>query len=914
MYLSHSGPATAHDHSFAVSGFIGQISAEHLNLVQHSVPTEPATWPHQVGYLPRRAQSFQHRTEVDRLRAAVDEESTAGLSQVLHGMGGVGKTQLAADYAHVAWQDGGLDVLVWVTARSRTDIIARYAQAGAELCGIDPGDPHRAAEQFLAWLTPKAGAKPCRWLIVLDDVTDPDDLTCLWPPDSPHGCTLITTRCRDAALFGPGRRRFSVGPFSPEEADAYLTSSLTAHGRTEPAERLTALAEELGRHPLALSQAVAYVVDAGSSTAVYLALLADRMIRLKDIAPDRLPDDQIIPLAAAWSLSVDRAAALGPPGLVRPMLQLAAVLDPNGIPVCVLTSPPACTFLVAPARNKWPRWLRRRHVRHASSKDAMAALRALHRLHLIDHDRDAPHQPVHIHQLIQRVTCDEAPPERSDVVARAAADALLAAWPESIRDANLAQALRANAQIVMGQAGDALYRPSPHYLLHRLGQSLGDSGQVNAATLYFHDLRDKFAYLFELDHVDAISAWRSYACWRGEAGDPAGAAAVLTELLGHAVHRFGPDHPNTLAIRSSVADWQGKAGDPAAAAAAYPDLIEHTLRELGPDHPNTLAIRSNHAYWVGKAGDPAAAAAAYADLIEHTLRELGPDHPNTLAIRSNHANWLGKAGDPAAAAAAHAGLLEHVVRELGSDHPQTLTVLHGFAHWQGQTGDAAGAAAAYADLLEKAVLVLGHHHRTTFLAQHVLRREKANGSASALVRDDAAQLHVNGPDAHVAISREQVEFWTRIQGPDGPNTLTARNNLGYFQGQAGNPGAAAATFANLVEDLTRKFGPEDSKIITDLSNLAHWRARAGDAPGAAAAYGQLLRVRRQHEGDDDPQTLAAWGSFAHWQGEAGNSAAAAAAFADLLEHMKRVLGRDHSHLDVIRHNLTHWEDVGRGMA
>ncbi|MFM9458155.1 NB-ARC domain-containing protein [Streptomyces europaeiscabiei] len=863
-----------------------------------------------MGYLPRRAQSFQHRAEVDRLRAAVDDAGTAVLSQVLEGMGGVGKTQLASDYAHVAWQDGSLDVLVWVTASSRADVIARYAQAGTELCGVDPSDPDRAAEQFLAWLTPKAGARPCRWLIVLDDVTDPGHLTGLWPPDSPLGRTLVTTRCRDAALFGAGRRRVSVGPYSPAEATDYLTSSLTAHGRAEPTEHLATLAEELGHLPLALSQAVAYLIDAGESTTAYRALLADRTTRLKDIAPERLPDDQITPLAAAWSLSVDRAAALGPAGLVRPMLQLAAMLDPNGIPACVLTSPPACAFLVAPAGNK-RRWWRRR-VHHASSKAAVTALRALHRLNLVDHDRNVPHQPVRVHQLIQRVTCEEVLPERRDVVARAAADALVAAWPESARDASLAQELRANAQVLIGQAGDALYRPCAHRLLHRLGQSLGDSGQVNAATLYFHDLRDRTAHFFGLDHFDTFAAWGSYAHWRGKAEDPAGAAAVLTELLEHAVQSLGPGHPNTLVIRSKVADWQGEAEDPAAAAAAYAGLIEHMLRELGPNHPNTLNTRANHAYWLGRARDPAAAAAAYAGLVEHMLRELGPSHPSTLAARQNHAYWLGKAGDPAAATA-YASLLEHSVREVGPDHPQTLMVLNGFAHWRGKTGDAAGAAAAYADLLEKAARVLGYHHRTT-LAAHgnlVLWREKAGEPASALERDCAARLYVSDPDAHVAISREKVDFWMRIQGPDGPNALTARNNLGYFQGLAGNPAGAAATFADLVDDLVRKFGPNDSRVLTDLSNLAHWRARAEDAAGAAAAYEQLLRARRHHLGDDNLQTLAAWGSFAHWQGEAGNPAAAAAAFADLLEHMKRVLGRDHAHLDVIRHNLSHWENVDR---
>ncbi|MEU5757018.1 NB-ARC domain-containing protein [Streptomyces sp. NPDC047829] len=132
-------------------------------------------------------------------------------------MGGVGKTQLAADYARAAWNEGSLDVLVWASASAQSPVVSAYAQAGVELCRADPEDPEQAAKQFLAWLAPKPGHRPCRWLIVLDDVSDPNDLIVhpdepgnrysLWPPANPHGRTLLTTRRRDAALFGARRRR-----------------------------------------------------------------------------------------------------------------------------------------------------------------------------------------------------------------------------------------------------------------------------------------------------------------------------------------------------------------------------------------------------------------------------------------------------------------------------------------------------------------------------------------------------------------------------------------------------------------------------------------------------------------------------------------------------------------------------------
>lgn len=173
-------------------------------------PQEPAGWPYLVRPIPPLAECFQYRAEADRLRTAVHGGGTAVLSQVLTGMGGVGRTQLAADYAHTARRDGTVDVLVWVSAATRSAVVNAYAQAGVELFRADPHDPDRAAISFLAWLEPKPGKRPCRWLVVLDDVDDPADVRGLWPPAGHLGRTLVTTRRRDAALTGAGRRLIEV--------------------------------------------------------------------------------------------------------------------------------------------------------------------------------------------------------------------------------------------------------------------------------------------------------------------------------------------------------------------------------------------------------------------------------------------------------------------------------------------------------------------------------------------------------------------------------------------------------------------------------------------------------------------------------------------------------------------------------
>lgn len=228
-----------------------------------------------------------------------------------------------------------------------------------------------------------------------------------------------------------------------------------------------------------------------------------------------------------------------------------------------------------------------------AAEGARAALSALRRLSLIEHTPNTPATAVHSHQLVQRAVRDTLEPDQHQQLARAAAYALLDAWPDIERDTALAAALRANATAIADTAGDALFRPDTHLVLYRAGRSLGEAGQVTAARDHFHHL-----------------------------------TSTTTRHL-------GPDHPDTLTTRHDLALWRGKAGDAAGAAMAFAELLDDRLRVLGEDHYDILGTRHNLAYWRGEAGEPAGAATAFADLLDDYLRVLGPDHHDTLTTRHN---------------------------------------------------------------------------------------------------------------------------------------------------------------------------------------------------------------------------------------------------------------------------------------
>ncbi|MFJ1961849.1 FxSxx-COOH system tetratricopeptide repeat protein [Streptomyces massasporeus] len=930
--LSHTGNATATNGATAISGYVH-------NMTVQRAPREPACWPHRVGVIPSQARSFQHRGEADRLRAAVEGGGTAVLSQVLTGMGGVGKTQLAADYARAAWDEGALDVLVWVTASAQPAVVSAYAQAGVELCRADPEDPEQAARQFLASLAPRPGQRPCRWLVVLDDVADPNDLIVhaddagsrfsLWPPASPHGRTLLTTRRRDAALFGDGRRRIEVGLFTPDESLAHLTAALHAQGRSEPADQLTALAADLGHLPLALAQAAAYLIDSSETAAGYRTLLADRATKLTHLAPDSLPDEQATALAAAWSLSIERADTLRPAGLARPMLHLAALLDANGIPQSVLTSEPARAHLAAHRTATGPT----PEPNHVSPRDAVGALRALHRLSLIDHQPDTPLQAVRIHQLIQRATRDTHTPDQHDQAARTAADALLAAWPDNERDTDLALSLRANADALIRHAGDALCRPADgaHVVLFRAGTSLAATGQITAAVDYYKRLADTIRRRLGDDHPDTLIARQNLGQWRGQEGNVTDAIAELEAVRDDMASVLGAASITTLTARANHAYWRGENGDAAGAVADLEVLVEEMGWSLGPSHSHTLTVRYNLALWRMSTGDVTGAVTALARLVQEMTEALGPDDFRTLLGRGTLARWRGEQGEAAEATVILEQVAERMGQVLGPDHPHTLTTRQYLAINQGLAGDAAGATVTFQHLLTDLERLRDPEDPLLLTVQRQLAdcRGDAGDAAGAvdafrkiLQTTKRRLLAPAHPD--VVLLRYRLAHWRGMAGdaagaadaykelladllraldPDHPHVLQTRTQIAIWQDQAGDSAGAVTALREDLRDKVQLFGPEHLETLATRERLANARAMAGDAAGAADELEEILAVRTRLSGHDAPDTLVTRRNLATWRGKAGDVATATAALQDVLADFVRVLGPHHPETLVTQHNF-----------
>ncbi|MEV7676820.1 tetratricopeptide repeat protein [Streptomyces sp. NPDC088752] len=751
-------------------------------------------WPRQFGTVPELATAYQHRDAVDQLATALaagdttiqaDPTTTApgDAAAVVTGLGGVGKTQLAVHHIQQVRHASGLpvpngnvpasathavpavDLLLWITASDAATITAAYAQAAQELgkAGIPVAigdDVEQVAQGFLTWLQNTHQ----RWLIVLDDVPNAGTLRELWPPVTPTGRTLITTRNRDAALT-EGRRQISVGLFTPDEAVHYLHRRLAGTGIDPSDAELRELADDFGHLPLALAQAASYIRENALTLEEYRTELAE--VPLDEALPgiEGLPDRQSHTVTAAWTVSIDHANTLTPAGLARPLLDVLALLDPNNTPADI-TAATALQEHLQQTRDAEAGT----SGRAVSEREVKRALRILHRLHLTDITTD---HTLRTHQLLQRTLRETRAPAEINQLGTIAADALLETWPEQeapvSRHYRAATTVLATHTVLRDPAGDGL-----RALLFRAGTTLGEAGQAAAARDHYQRLYTTARRLLGPDHSDTLNTHNNLANWRGEAGDPTGAAEALVELLTDSLRIFGPDHPQIFTIRNNLAAWRGKVGDLTGSAAAYAELLTDCLRVLGPDHPDTLATRNNLADGRGKAGDLTGATEAFAELLTDRLRILGPDHPGTLTTRNNLAAWRGKAGDPTGATEAFAELLTDRLRILGPDHPHTLITRNNLAHWRGKAGDPTGAADTYAELLADSLRILGPDHPHTLTTRYqwaVITGENGNpaGAVSSLQKlvEDEVRIYGSRDHTEVLSTLTELERWQVILEGEG---------------------------------------------------------------------------------------------------------------------------------------------------
>jgi hypothetical protein len=235
----------------------------------------------------------------------------------VRGMAGVGKTQLALEYAYR--HAGDFDLVWWLRAEEPATLLEDYAALAEPLGMGKAGEAELAA---LAEAVRQALTRRDRWLLVFDNATGPDDLTSHLPKAG-IGRVLITSRNPSWPLALP----LDVPVLSRDAAIEFLLEQ-TDHNDRNAADTV---AHELGDLPLALAQAAAYMTETGVGLAGYADLF--RKARQELWGDEKPPVGY--PATVGATMATDRLRAKEP--LAVDLLSLCAFLAPEAVPRRLLT-------------------------------------------------------------------------------------------------------------------------------------------------------------------------------------------------------------------------------------------------------------------------------------------------------------------------------------------------------------------------------------------------------------------------------------------------------------------------------------------------------------------------------------------------------------------------------------------------
>lgn len=695
----------------------GPHSSVHVTYVGQEPPVE---WPLPVGELPLTASALQPRPE---LRQALEWPSQGPgqrpSAHVLVGEGGTGKTQLAAAHAQAAYADG-VDLVLWVSAGDAAQIVAAYSEAAllARVPGAAGNDPRADAQAFLNWLT----ATSRRWLVVLDDITDPDAVSGWWPnPARGNGQVVATTRLRDEPkLTGQGRAAIHVGPYTSAESTAYLTDRLTHDGKAHLLDdRTEDLAAALGHLPLGLGHAAAYMVREETSCTRYLELFRDRAARLDAVLPPWADTDKYgrqVTTALLLALEATDRDPQGPHA--RAVLQVAAHLDPAGQPAALWGTPRlhehVARVLYRTVREHAPHLLRDQAVAVAVTQTQVdQALRLLHRYGLISHDTTSTTHTVRIHALTARAVRETVPAERLDEAVATASGALHEVWEDvGLSERALHAALRASARELVETAGDRLWSTGAHSVHFPLGDSLLKAGLVRESLTFWRTATEEYERRLGTDRLTDMARNRlASALWA--AGEWGEAFALTARLAQEFTARYGRKHPDTLSVLSEFAGQCMASGQSDAAVRLLSEVVAGRRDAFGASHPDVIHAEINLAQAYSVAGHAEQSIELAEPLLATCRDRLGREHNHTLEAGMCLGTAYLAAGRPGDAVTVWRHVLADQEHVRGPDHPDTLGARAGLAQALWETGHRDKALEHMREVVRVARRVLGERNPLT---------------------------------------------------------------------------------------------------------------------------------------------------------------------------------------------------------
>ncbi len=677
-----------------------------------------------------------------RLHEALRSDKAAALRQpyALSGLGGVGKTQTAIEYAYRYRHK--YHAILWVRADSREVLTSDFAAIAAvlHLAERNEQDLSRTIAAMKQWLTAVT-----RWLLIFDNV---DDLQIIddFIPSPCRGHVLLTTR---TTVTGTLARSIEINSMEAEEGAFFLlrrAKILALDDSQDSAKdvdyiQARTISQALGGLPLALDQAGAYIEETQCSLLDYLNLYQTRhkllLKRRGDLALDH-PE----PVATTWAISFEKIHQASPAAIE--LLKICAFLAPDAIPEEIISKG---------APDLGPSL---QHVAHDPYKLNLV-IKELLKFSLIR--RNSNRKTLSIHRLVQEVLkdrMDESTQRRCAervvlAVNRVFPDTEFSTW--SLCQRHLAQA--EVCAVLIKQWGMKFAEASQ--LLHRVGQYLYQRARYSEAESLYQQALEIREQVLGPEHPEVATSLSNLASLYWDQSKYTLAEPPFLRALSIHEQTLGRDHPDVATSLNALALLYKAQDKYTQAKPLFLRALSIRKQALGPEHLDVATTLNDLAMLYYNEDKYMLAEPLFIRALSIREKVLGPEHPDVASSLNYLAGLYVARSQYTQAEPLFIRALSIREQGLGPEHPDVATSLSNLAILYSDQGKYSEAEPLFLRALAISEQVLGGKHPTVAtvlnnLAMLYYSQNKFIQAEPLFLRALAISEHALGPEhPHIAL-------------------------------------------------------------------------------------------------------------------------------------------------------------------
>lgn len=746
---------------------------------------------------------------------------------VFTGLGGIGKTQLALNYAY---QAKDYIAKIWFSANNLDALNQNYTEFAKALGYEEKESGSKDAINYVKkWLEKNRG-----WLVVFDSVNNYKEIEPFLPETGGH--IIITSRYRNWPT------KFNLLPVHEmsEEESLDLLATLSKK-RIDPTDKEVAkeLIKTLGYLPLALAQASTYIKQNQIGLKEYLTLYKKYETQL--LEENNLPDMHSLPVAIVWKVTLDsilnEVQKNTVPAVELDILKICSLLSSHKIPERMLLT-----------------WLMTEHPEISTPELVLnKCISLLWEYSLINRDET---NTLSMHKLVQSII------RRQFLSLKDQTDSQYQ-WYEALLHAMDLEFNRETSSLEEEQRQQALlphlqslieYHQQnwPQELSEKLADVLMDVGMVFDRAGQPEVAKDNFLKALEIFekkhgkiHPKVIVAKRYLGRAYRHLEEPTelpNSKKILEEILA-LQQKYYPNE--TLEINLTIAELAytyGELGDSLKKTKLLEQVLPILEKHYGKYSLKIADVLRSLARVKTDLGSFNESNKIFEQSLAIAKSHYGEEHPQLAKSLHNYANNFLELGQYDKAMELYEQALKIKEKFYGLDHPTVAITLNAM----GRTSIEMGEAKKAIKLIEKALSIKEKYydkaHRQMSLVHHNL-----GNAYKALNESKKAEKLLKS----VLYCNEQ------IYGKDHPKTAIVLCDLGGLYAVSGNVNEAKTSLINSLEILENFYGKTHLKVAKNLYSLALTYSSLKENAQACEASQRCYDILLKHYGEEHMHTKRA---------------------------------------------------------